>query len=359
MNGGRTVTKELRDWGFVGEIDPTIRVSRRHLARLADKRVYVTDYSPDRLFRNMAAGRISVFRGYPALTRPQFDRLGFTKSLVRIDPREKTNVSVVYKGQRERMKVGRVVKLWDDGGDRLGITDLHFRETPLEPLLHIDRISHFNIFCDSSEDVQLQEMMTVVLSTKGQYTDSHSDDPDGSNHCIAGKKLWLAWDTFEGMAHGLQDVERLDYDVEQAAFDIDAFLRLKSARWFTVKSGETLFLPGHLTHKVITLEKYVGFGSFYVALPNYLRTISRWIIHRPLWSLHARSNDRLIPQLAKTAVAKLKKIRKAPPQARRQSGYDYLALAERHWKKEYDPETRDELLQKRVIGGFYEEAHLH
>jgi len=104
--------------------------------------------------------------------------------------------------------------------------------------------------------------MTLVISSQGNVTDSHSDDPDGSNHCFVGRKLWLAWDTFEGRAAGLQDCSR-DLVRERARFDLATFAALPSACWWTVGAGETLFLPGRLTHRVITLEPYIGIGSFY------------------------------------------------------------------------------------------------
>ena len=69
------------------------------------------------------------------------------------------------------------------------------------------------------------------------------------------------WDTQEGRKAGLEDVER-DIVYGRAAFDLPTFCKLDSARWLTVGPEETLFLPGRFTHRVVTVERYLGFGSF-------------------------------------------------------------------------------------------------
>jgi hypothetical protein len=51
---------------------------------------------------------------------------------------------------------------------------------------------------DSLTD-ERRRFCTLVRPT---FTDSHSDDPDGSNHCFVGRKLWLVWDTFLGIGRG-------------------------------------------------------------------------------------------------------------------------------------------------------------
>lgn len=44
--------------------------------------------------------------------------------------------------------------------------------------------------------------------------------------------------------------------------------------------GQTLFLPGNHTHKVITIERYLGISSFSVSLPNALSSLSRWELNK-------------------------------------------------------------------------------
>ncbi len=59
-------------------------------------------------------------------------------------------------------------------------------------------------------------------------------DHSGSNYSFVGTKLWLLWDTFEGFANGLEDVERCTvYD--RAAFDMEAFLAMRSSRWIFIR----------------------------------------------------------------------------------------------------------------------------
>ena len=176
--------------------------------------------------------------------------------------------------------------------------------------------------------------MTMVVSTKGNVTDSHSDDPDGTNHCFTGSKVWLMWDTFDGLRHGLEDCQRVDvYD--QSAFDMDTFLRLRSSRWLVINEGQTLFLPGDYTHKVVTTKKYLGVGSFYVSLPNALRTLSRWLINEPLWSIDGRSteNANLVAEIAQVLTDVITEVASANQKTRKAYGLDFLPAAVRRWRE--------------------------
>ena len=168
-------------------------------------------------------------------------------------------------------------------------------------------------------------MFSFVISSRGYVTDSHSDAPDSSNFCFVGKKLWFSWDTYEGIGAGLQDVERMAV-AGRARFDIESWLSLRSARWFLVGPNETLFLPSHLTHKVITIEPYVGVGSFFIALPNCLRMLSHWISKGPLWSKRDSTghSDALIGEIAHSVRDTVIKLRDAPQIERLKWGYDYL-----------------------------------
>jgi hypothetical protein len=183
-------------------------------------------------------------------------------------------------------------------------------------------------------------MLTMVISSAGVYTDSHSDSPDGSNHCFVGKKLWLVWDTFEGIAKGLEDFERADIE-GQAAFSISAFLSIPSARWFTVEDGQTLFLPGHLTHKVVTLKDYLGIGSFFCMLPSYWRTLARWTEHAPLFALNARPGERmtLVDLITRLAIRKVRWLAGRPGHERDRWGVRYLVAAVDEWQRSNGPDA--------------------
>jgi hypothetical protein len=194
----------------------------------------------------------------------------------------------------------------------------------MEEIIDPDALSAFNILRRSSIGAQGQEMFSFVISSRGFVTDSHSDAPDSTNFCFTGKKLWLAWDTYEGLRHGLQDVERIKVETK-AKFEIETWMSLRSARWFLVRSDDTLFLPANLTHKVITLEPYIGVGGFFMALPNCLRLLSHWITRGPLWSKADATgqNDFLITEIAES-IRELILMLSDSDEDREQWGYDYL-----------------------------------
>ena len=206
------------------------------------------------------------------------------------------------------------------------VTDLHFRGTRFEKCIDVEALSDFNLLLLGSEELALQEMMTLVVSSAGTFTDSHSDDPDGSNHCFVGEKLWLAWDTFEGKAAGLEDLSRDDVS-GRAAFDMRAFLSLRSSCWFVVSDGQTLFLPGSLTHKVVTLQPYLGVGSFFVAFAGGLETLMRWYEHGPLWVRESSADAALVDETARIMRRKLRSLSNASEARRSQWGCAYLYSA--------------------------------
>jgi hypothetical protein len=164
----------------------------------------------------------------------------------------------------------------------------------------------------------------------------------------SGCKLWLAWDTFEGRRAGLQDCER-DPVHDTARFDIDTFCRLPSARWWTVEPGQTLFLPGKLTHKVVTLERYIGIGSFYVAPSSCLDSLSRWYVHGPLWSIEDRKGENagLVDEIATTMAARLRRLRRGRPTMRRQWGLDFAKRSIARWKRSWSRAQREALVSCR------------
>lgn len=189
-------------------------------------------------------------------------------------------------------------------------------------------------------------MMTLVIASPGNVTDSHSDDPDGTNHCFSGCKLWLVWDVFEGMAAGLEDVEREDVE-GSARFDMARFLSLASSRWFLVSTGDTLFLPGSLTHKVLTMESYLGVGSFHIGLPGCLDTFTRWLHHGPLWSIDdpRRENAGLVDEAVEITLDVVRRARRGSERLRDRFGYDWLSESHRVWLRKTTREVRESALR--------------
>ncbi|MGH9204115.1 MAG: hypothetical protein ACRD2A_23045, partial [Vicinamibacterales bacterium] len=98
------------------------------------------------------------------------------------------------------------------------------------------------------------------------------------------------------------------------------------SRWFVVSAGQTLFLPGHLTHKVITLDRYLGVGSFFVMLPSYLRTLIRWTRHTPLWALTLPAERRLdlVDLITQRVIAKIGELSNRSRAQKERWGLAYL-----------------------------------
>lgn len=320
-------------WARAREIDPSLNVFPRHLAALARRELRPTAFSRDLLFSALAKGEPVLFEGLPVPVRGQ-EKLGDRQAVLRalaegFPRREKVCVRCGPSATRRSIPVAELLRRWESGRARVSVTDMHIRGSDVMRRIDCSRLSNFNLLPEGDEEVAAQEMLTMVVSSAGTFSDSHTDDPDGSNHCFVGKKLWLAWDTFEGFARGLEDVERWDVAGDQAAFNMAAFLSVPGSRWFTVGPGQTLFLPGHLTHKVITLEGYLGVGSFSVSLPSYLRTLIRWTRHTPLWARKAAPAERLalVDEITRLVIDKLRVLRRAPPNEQRKLGLPYLLSA--------------------------------
>jgi hypothetical protein len=284
-------------WNRAEEIDPTVRVSARQRQALQRRRLSPVSFSRDVLFASMAQGRPVVFTDVPVRVR-QERSLGTREAVVRalkdgFGQSEKVRVRCGPSRTPKNLTVDQLLKRWADDRAKVNVTDFHIRDTGVMSRIDCSVLSSFNLLAGAPDPIGNEEILTMVVSSAGAFSDSHTDDPDGSNHCFAGEKLWLVWDTFRGIARGLEDVERCNVYGDRAAFSISQFLAVPRSRWFVVRPGQTLFLPGHLTHKVITLERYLGVGSFFVMLPSYLRTLRRWTRHTPLWALTLPPERRL------------------------------------------------------------------
>lgn len=283
-------------WNRALKVDPTLRVPKRAARALAQRQVTPVSFSRDALFSAMAAGRPILFNDLPVPVHRE-GTLGTRDAVLRgladsFGPREKFRVRCGPSRTPKQLTVHQLLRRWADDDAKVSVTDLHIRGSGIMKKIDCSSLSGFNLLAGAPDPVGTEEILTMVISSAGTLSDSHTDDPDGSNHCFVGEKLWLVWDTFEGLERGLEDVERCEV-FDQAAFSIPRFLSVPGSRWFTVSAGQTLFLPGHLTHKVITLERYMGVGSFFVMLPSYLRTLLRWTKHTPLWALTAPPARRL------------------------------------------------------------------
>lgn len=342
-------------WQEAAAMDATLEVRRRNLAALRKKRIRAKPYDRARLFSRMVKGQPSLFRDFP---------VGL-KSLPQSDPRA-TLLQLISKGfpssQTARVQTGRsrtqcnlkipeVMRRWEGSRAILGVTDLHFRGTKFADAINFSALSDFDILCSEPEFIYRIEMMTLVISSRGNVTDSHQDDCDGSNHCFVGKKLWLVWDRLEGKARGFQDVDR-DQPTGPAVFDRPTFLSLPSASWFVIRAGETLFLPGSLAHKVITLEPYIGIGGFHVTLPGYLRSLRRWILHDTL----NIKQDNLLDKINAALINKIHHVQKRAHGLREHWGLSSVQKAIHDWETNEKPKTKRILLRHPTFAAFIESA---
>jgi hypothetical protein len=328
-------------WDVATHIDRTLADWRRCKVALARKQVAPQEFSRGALYKSLIQERpIVVSDLYISIegSEPNRERTLLEGIKNKIPRAERIKVRAGRAETRVHLSSRDLVARWQRGRARISVTDFHFRKTRLEHSVDLTPLSNFNLLAHASRPIADQEMMTLVLSSQGAFTDSHSDDPDGSNHCVSGRKLWLVWDTREGRKAGLEDVER-DNVNGRAAFDLPTFCKLQSARWLTVGPGETLFLPGRFTHRVITIERYLGFGSFFVSFPNLLQTATRWTTLPPLWNMQ-KGNDHLVDAILELAIDRLGELLTANYATKDAWGLQYLPLGVRRWLRMTSIEDR-------------------
>ncbi len=328
-------------WKQAAEIDKSLILSGKVLKNLVGLELRPENYSRRRLFSAMARQEPILFNNFPlrSTLRAFFhngdepaNRLkslfsSTTKTLARAGPARR----VKY------LRVHEVIDIWRRGRATLSANDVYFRTSKLDRVFDCEAIGDFNVIPTAPPRIRHLEVATLLMGTAGCMTDSHSDDPDGCNHCIVGKKLWLVWDRREGQQHGLEDCEYNDVRT-QSKFSLEAFLPLRSSNWFTVSEGQTLFLPGNLTHKVMTLEKYIGISSFYVGLPNALSSFTRWQLNGTIMVTEQFRNE-----IIKLVLRQLERTAAGSRQLKHTWGYYHLEEALRHWERKYTRAQREEL----------------
>jgi uncharacterized heparinase superfamily protein len=109
---------------------------------------------------------------------------------------------------------------------------------------------------------------------------------------------------------------------------------------------------------VITLDRYVGVGSFYLAAPNAVRTVARWLQHGPVWlSGRVRGNTReLIDEMADTARTTMARWRLRPVREQRHLGLDRARSSARQWMARVSAPERTRLLRNRAFNALLAEA---
>lgn len=348
-------------WDWLTECDPTLRLQPGELPVLKQKRLHCTSFQLAKAFEKICKGDIALFDGpsVPVSESPkdpeQLRRILLRGLRTSFPRNERARTQFGRRRNRRYMKLPEMVERWEAEKSVLSVTDLHIRGTRFERVIDTVPLSNFNILCTdpefAAEFIDKIEMMTLVVSARGNVTDSHTDDCDGTNHCFIGRKLWLAWDRVDGQKRGLQDTTRDDiYD--QAAFDMSTFLSLPSAKWFIVDSGDTLFLPGSFAHKVITLEPYIGVGSFNVTLPGALGTFSRWHLHGTT-DVHRKN---LLEKITRAVISRVQLLRHASRKSKEAWGLAYMQHAVAQWRRRRPDEAKKLLLSDAGFKSFIDAA---
>lgn len=346
-------------WKAAARADSKIKLRRRHLPGIERLQVHPEPYSRRALFSKICAGVPVLFDDFqlPVTTRNGESPAEAVERLLHtafVDA-ETARVQLGPSRTRTRLRIPEIMARWARRRALVSVIDFHIRGSALESSLGLETLSDFNVLLTGSELMAEQEMMTVVIGAAGNVTPSHTDDPDGSNYCFTGRKFWLVWDSFEGSAAGIQDDAR-DECPRGPHFDLDIFLTLKSAAWTTVSQGQTLFLPGNMTHRVITLEHYLGVGSFYTTLPDGIQTIARWHTHPPLWTKRGNATAGLIDEIARAITARIRLLRDANEAERERWGLPFVPRALQQWERNTTAEEQQRLLANRDFAELIEAA---
>ena len=326
--------------------DYTLNYDDQICEKLIKKSITPVKYSSDTLFNNLAKGRPSLFEDYPIPYTHFVDknnpRQFITNYLSNLDDDFKYRIYRELGSEPVRLTISELIKRWSSDDETLRVTNIHTRKTDIPEVLNFDAVCPFNLLNVNCPDINSLEMMTLMVGTTGSFTDSHSDDADVNNHCIVGKKLWLFWDSLEGVRAGIEDTEKqIVEEGRQALFDLNTFLKLKSAAWCVVGAGQTLFLPGNYAHKVITLEKYLGVGGFFVSYPSMINTYTRWLgriddfdYSEPLY--RRRNGNEFADYIEFGVIDAARSIGKMISHRndlRRRWGLDYIKLSLKNWKQ--------------------------
>ena len=331
----------LRIFARLARNDRMLRLQDGSLDALFDRQLTAVPYDRATLFDAMARQRPVLFSDFPDPLQQgtmTLFRNGPDAVVKRLLQSESTDTYPVRFGRsdgQQHLTIAEIIRRWRAAGTVLGITDLPVRTSDLGDIFDQDFLAPWNMMPLASPDIRNLEMLTSVISTAGKLTDSHSDDMAVCNHCFVGRKLWFAWETHEGLEAGIEDVERVPVQ-GRAAFSLDGFAQLADAVWFFVGPGETIFLPGKYTHRVYTLENYIGVGSFYISLLNVLHTASRWHIDGSLWDKDTDpAKGQLVDDLFAIATACLTDLQGADQATRRAWGWDSIPDALAHWDATY------------------------
>lgn len=344
---------ERQMWEMVATWDQSLTFEPAMDAKLVRKKLTASKFSRNALFHHMAQGRTYIAAGLQIEIGSKGAKAKREEVLIKtissaFNQEQKARVQRGPSKTRSRMIVADLIERWQHRRGIISTTDLHFRGTSVEKQIDVEPLSDFNLLPKFEGSVNSLEKMTLVIGSAGNITDSHTDDCDGSNHCIAGSKLWLVWDRLEGQKSGLQDCTH-DYVCDQAAFDMATFLSLKSSQWFKICAGDTLFLPGHLAHKVVTLERYLGFGSFYLTFCNLFGSLKRWLVDEP-----SDVTAHMIQIITEGVRYWMTSRDRSSVLLRRKAGADFFQLAKEYWMATETKRVKQRLMKESAFSELME-----
>jgi hypothetical protein len=336
-------TRSAAYWRQAAAIDPSLLHWEASTANLDRRELRPQRYSRSSLFGAVARQEPVLFSDYPlkSTLRTFFhDDNPSLRLKTLFGSRCKTLTKSGPSQSVKSRRVHDVVDIWQRNRAVVSANDIFYRHLKLDSAFDCEAIGDFSVLRHAPARIRELEVATLLMGTTGCLTDSHSDDPDGCNHCIVGRKFWLVWDRLEGMERGLQDCEyEAVYADANCSFDIRVFSSLSSSRWFTVSQGQTLFLPGNLTHKVLTIERYIGISNFYVGLPNALTSLTRWRIRGA-----KMVTEELWCDIVMLVMKQLHKTVGASRQYKHAWGFSHIGESLDHWDRSWTAKQKRQLL---------------
>jgi hypothetical protein len=124
----------------------------------------------------MAAGKPALFTDVPVPVEGE-QKLGLRQALFEslrsgFPKRQTFRVRQGRDGERRQsLRVDELLRRW--GGDRglVNITDLHIRGSKLFKSIDCSALSDFNLLAGARDPVGAEEMLTMVVSSAGVFTD--------------------------------------------------------------------------------------------------------------------------------------------------------------------------------------------
>ncbi len=345
--------RDKETWNKASSWDKSLAIGPDLESSLCSKKLARRSFSRGGMFKHMAEGRVYLVRdlaiatAVPDVKSNKSEFMGMISEAF-LQQDKKARIQRGKSATRGLMPVPDLVESWLRGRSVVSTTNLRFRGTAIERQIDVSPLSFYNLLPEFGEEIRSLEIMSLLISTAGNVTDSHTDDFDVSNHCFIGSKLWLVWDRIEGQKQGLEDCTH-DQVYDWAKFDMRTFLELESSHWLVVSEGDTLFLPGHFAHKVITLESYAGFGSFHFNFANLIMSFKRWLLDEPIYvtrDMLEVISEKIDGWMASKDAASLS--------LRKNAGAAYLNLARRHWLETESDSEKGRLFEDPVFSSMFQ-----